>query len=113
MTQRDEEVSQAQPRRRSDAEPRERRRGPSRLSSWSPRRLALAWIVWPALVLGLIALGAVVSLLLSHNTDSLRTAFTRSNLIGLVSVLVLPPACLTLQWWRMYHRRHGRPPISS
>jgi len=75
---------------------------------WSGQRLALAWIVWLGVVLALVIAGMASSLVLSHNADEVRHVFTRSNLLGLSSVILVPPSCLTLQWWVMHQRRRER-----
>jgi hypothetical protein len=77
------------------------------LSTWSGQRVALVWIAWPAIVLAIIAIGAAASVWLLKSTEELRFALRRSNAIGLTAVIVVPPACLTLQWWLMHGRRRG------
>jgi hypothetical protein len=100
---------EASPHRRAgDAAGRERRVGTSRLSTWSGQRVALTWIAWPAIVLALIAFGAAASVRLLKSTEEVRFALSRSNAIGLAAVILVPPACLTLQWWLMHGRRRGR-----
>lgn len=95
-------------RRTDDEEARDRRIGASPLSDWSARRVALSWPVWWGMLLLLLALGTVLSDLVNHDLTELRIALTRSNVVGLLATAVIPPACLTLQWWRMRGRRHGR-----
>ena len=85
--------------------PPERRAGPSRLSTWSGRRMASLWIAWPASVLLLCLVGAAMSVLVQHSLTEIRADITRSNLIGLALAALLPPLCLTGVWWRMRHRR--------
>ena len=92
-------------RRREDALPRERRMGPSRLSGWTGRRVVVTGIVWMGLVLVLVALAALVSYVRDGSAEDVQLGFTRSNLIGLGATLVVPPLCLTAQWWRMRNRR--------
>jgi hypothetical protein len=95
-------------RRLEDAErPRERRSGPSRLSTWTGRRVVVTGIVWMGLVLVLVAVAAVASFIREGSAEDVRLGFTRSNIIGLVATLVVPPVCLTVQWWRMRNRRHA------
>ena len=84
---------------------RDRRVGASRLATWPGRKLAWAWLVWPALVTLIVAAGALISFHRLGDASEVRSVFRRSNLTGLLAVLVVPPACLTLQWWRMRHRR--------
>jgi len=91
---------------REDATVEDRRRGPSRLSRWSGRRIATLWLVWPGSVLGIVALAALGSVVTQHGYTELRSDLTRSNLIGLTGVLIVPPTCLTVLWWRMRRRRH-------
>ena len=92
-------------RRREDTEPRERRRGPSRLSGWTARRVVVTGILWMALVLVLVAAAALVSFIREGTAEDVRLGLTRGNLIGLGATLVVPPLCLTAQWWRMRNRR--------
>jgi hypothetical protein len=77
------------------------------LSTWSGQRVALTWIAWPAIVLAIIAFGAAASVWLLKSTQEVRFALSRSNAIGLAAVILVPPACLTLQWWLMHGRRRG------
>jgi hypothetical protein len=95
--------------RRRDEVPRERRSGPSALATWSGRRLALSCLAWLAILATLLVIGAVMSVVIGHGTEELRTDMTRANLTGLLAVATIPPACLTFQWWRMHgrRRRHG------
>jgi len=65
-------------------------------------------MAWPGIVLALTALGAATSIMMHHGLEEVRVDVSRTNLIGLSALLVVPPACLTLQWWRMHARRHGR-----
>ena len=95
-------------RRREDDTHRDRRLGPSRLSQWTERRVALLWLLWPGIVLTLVALAAAASIAMDHGLGEVRLALTRTNMILLAIVLLLPPACLTLLWWRMQGRRRGR-----
>ncbi|HEY2851448.1 MAG TPA: hypothetical protein VGJ18_01290 [Gemmatimonadaceae bacterium] len=89
------------------ARPRERRSGPSRLSTWTGRRVVVTGIVWVGLMLVLVALAAFVSFMREGTAEDVRLAFTRSNFIGLGATLVIPPVCLTAQWWRMRSRRRA------
>jgi hypothetical protein len=95
-------------RRPEDSLSRERREGPSRLSTWSRRRVLITGIAWVVVVVGLIGVGAIISIARDHNADDVRDLMTRSNLILLAISLVLPPACLTFQWWYMRQRRRER-----
>ena len=88
--------------------PRDRRAGPSRLSTWSGRRVAFLWIAWPGIVLALVLLGAALSVVMHHGLEEVRLDMSRFNLIFLGAVLGFPPVWLTLQWWRMHARRHRR-----
>jgi hypothetical protein len=92
-------------RRREDAVPRNRRIGPSRLSAWNGRQIALSWVVWPGAVVSLVAIGIAISLWLRHGLDEVRLDLSRSNLVGLLGVLFFPPACLTVLWRLMHQRR--------
>ena len=74
---------------------------------WTGRRLAVTSIVWMGIVLLLVASGALVSILREGDAEDVRLAFTRSSLIGLGASLVVPPLCLTSQWWRMRNRRRA------
>lgn len=99
-----DEVQQG--RRASDVS-RERRVGPSRLSQWKGRQLAVVSLAWAGCVVALLALGSLASIGELHGATELRIAFSRSHIIGLCAVLVVPPACLTIQWWLMHRRRRG------
>ena len=92
-------------RRREDAQPRERRVGPSPLSGWTGRRVVVTSVAWMGLVLVLVALAALLSYVRDGTAEDVRLGLTRSNLIGLGATLVIPPLCLTAQWWRMRNRR--------
>src|SRR5438270_12314479 len=92
---------------RRDDQSRERRRGPSRLSAWSGRKLLLLTLGWIVTISVLVTTAALLSVVREHSVDDVAMAATRSNLIGLAATLVLPPACLALQWWRMVGRRRG------
>ena len=83
----------------------DRRTGPSRLSTWSGRRIAWLWIVWPGIVLAIVAVAVFVSVRLQRGFDEVRVDLTRTNLIGLIAVIIVPPGCLTALWWRMRGRR--------
>ena len=99
----------ASQRRSEDPElTRERRRGPSRLSTWSGLRVLRTGFAWVGLVLGLVLIAAGVSVARDGTSADVRLAVTRSNLIGLAASLLCPPLCLTAQWWRMRNRRHTR-----
>lgn len=113
MTASDDEVGRANRPRRADDPARERRVGPSRLSLWSGRRLAVACIAWISVVLALVGIGMALSVVLYHDTYEIRLAVRRSNLIGLGAVLLLPPTWITLQWWMMRNRRQARRQIQS
>jgi len=89
------------------ARPRERRSGPSRLSTWTGRRVVVTGIVWMGVMLLLVALAAFVSFIREGTTEDVRLGFSRSNLIGLVATLVIPPVWLTVQWLRMRNRRRA------
>ena len=95
-------------RRTEDSFSRERREGPSRLSTWGGRRVLITGIAWIAVVTALIGVGAVISIVRDHNAGDVRELMTRSNLILLATSLILPPACLTFQWWHIRQRRHER-----
>jgi len=84
---------------------RDRRVGASRLATWPGRKLALAWVVWPVSVALLVAAGALISFHRLGDASEVRSVLRRSNVIAVLAVLVVPPACLTVQWWRMRHRR--------
>ena len=91
----------------------DRRAGPSRLSTWSGRRVGALWLLWPAIIIG-ICVGAVfLSVLEQHGFSEVRSDLTRANLIGLTVVLITPPTCLTILWWRMHGRRRLRRPARS
>jgi hypothetical protein len=64
---------------------------------------------WAGCVLLALALGTIASIVEWHGVTEARIAFSRSNIIGLLAVLVVPPACLTIQWRLMRGRRHGAP----
>jgi hypothetical protein len=64
-------------------------------------------IVWMGLVLVLVAAAALASFIREGTAEDIRLGLTRSNLIGLVATLVIPPVCLTAQWWRMRNRRRA------
>lgn len=85
----------------------DRRIGPSRLSTWSSRRIRFLWLLWPGIIVLVCAITALVSVRVHGDFTEVRVDLTRSNLIGLAMVLVVPPACLTLLWGRMRGRRHG------
>ena len=85
----------------------DRRRGPSRLVQWSRERTLHFWFVWPALVLAVLFLGAGASYLIFRGPLEIKTAMTRSNLVGLALALVVPPACVTFIWRRIRSRRHS------
>ena len=93
-------------RRRGDSQPRERRIGPSRLSGWTGGRVVVIGALWMGLVLLLVALAALVSFIREGTAADIRLG--RSNLIGLGATLMIPPLCLTAQWWRMRNRRRRR-----
>lgn len=95
-------------RRTEDSRSRERREGPSRLSTWSRRRVLSTAIAWVVVVVGLVGVGAIISIAREHNADDVRDLMTRSNLILLATSLLLPPACLTFQWWHIRQRRRER-----
>lgn len=69
--------------------------------------MATLWLVWPGIVLALVAIGVVASLRVWHGASEVRSDVTRSNLIGLATVVLLPPVCLTVLWWRMRSRRRS------
>lgn len=102
-------MSDAKEGRRFDDVLRERRLGPSPLSRWNQRRLLFVSLVWAGCVLLILALGIVASIAESHGLTEVRIAFTRSNIIGLIAVLVVPPAVLTMEWRLMRGRRRGSP----
>lgn len=87
----------------------ERRVGASRLSTWSGRRVAAFWLLWPAGILLLCAIAVLLSIHINAGFDEVRVDLTRRNLTGLAVTLLIPPACLTWLWWRMRGRRqsHG------
>lgn len=97
------------PRRRAtDALPRERREGASRLATWSGRGIALLWLAWPCAIALLLLIAAVLSIAINHGTQELPPAFTKSNVRGLILAVLIPPSCLTILWWRMHGRRRPR-----
>jgi hypothetical protein len=63
-------------------------------------------LVWPAIVLLVVVLGALASLIIRRDAAEIRLAVTRSNLILMALSLVAPPAGLTVIWLRMRRRRH-------
>jgi hypothetical protein len=69
--------------------------------------LLLACLIWIGLVLALTVLGIAASIAMNHETAEVRIALSRSNVIGLIGVLLIPPLCLTVQWWRMRRRRRN------
>jgi hypothetical protein len=94
--------------RRHDLQPRERRLGASRLSKWTPRQVALVWLLWPCILAALIGIGIALSYRLNHGFTEVPFAFSRSMYFGLALTVVVVPGCLTVQWWLMRDRRHGR-----
>lgn len=88
----------------------DRRVGPSRLSRWSARRIATFWLLWPAIILVICTIGVILSVRVHGGLGEVRLDLTRSNLIGLAAVVVLPPVCLTILWLRMHGRRHRSSP---
>ena len=88
----------------------DRRVGPSRLSTWSGRRILSLWLLWPATVVAICAVAVFMSVRIHGDFTEVRVDLTRSNLIGLGAVLLLPPACLTMLWRRMRGRRHAPSP---
>ena len=84
----------------------DRRVGPSRLSTWSGRHIRFLWLIWPATICLTCGIAVVASVRIYGDFTEVRLDLTRFNLIGLALVLLLPPACLTLLWWRMRGRRH-------
>src|SRR5438270_14054568 len=87
----------------------ERRQGPSRLSRWNGRHIVIAWVAWAGCLLLLLALGAAASVAGFHSLIEARIAFSRSNIMGLLGVFVVPPGCLTAEWWIMRGRRQQDP----
>ena len=85
----------------------DRRRGPSRLSTWTGRRITALWVLWPGFVLALVAIAVAASLRVWHGASEVRSDVTRSNIIGLATTVLFPPACLTVVWWRMRCRRRS------
>ena len=83
----------------------DRRVGPSRLSTWSGRRVAALWIIWPGSVLAACGIAVFLSIRLNNGLDEVRVDLTRSNMIGVVLITIIPPALLTFLWWRMRRRR--------
>ena len=86
----------------------DRRLGPSRLSRWHGRHVLIASIAWLGGVLLIVTLGTFASIAEAHGLTEARIAFSRSNIIGLLAVLVIPPAWLTLEWRLMRGRRRER-----
>lgn len=84
-----------------------RRVGPSRLSTWTGRRIRLLWLLWPATIIAACLIAVLVSLRVYGDFSEVRVDLTRSNLVGVVMVILVPPACLTALWWRMRGRRHA------
>ena len=93
-------------RRANDPTP-DRRQGPSRLSQWSRRRITSLWLVWPAIVLMILAAAVALSVVTQHGFVEVRIAISRVNAIMLLAVLLLPPGGLTLVWRRMRGRRRS------
>jgi hypothetical protein len=87
---------------------RERRMGPSRLSRWTGHQVAMAAMAWVGCIIALLALGTVLSARENHGLVEARIAFSRSSITGLIAVLFVPPAGLSMQWWLMRERRRGR-----
>lgn len=63
------------------------------------------WLVWPVVVLTIVAIAVGMSVITQHGFEELRIAHSRTNLIMLVATLVVPPAGVTLIWSRMRGRR--------
>ena len=91
----------------SDDPPFDRRRGPSRLVQWTGAHTLHFWIVWPSIVLTLVVVAAVASYVIFRGPVEIRLALTRTNLIGLILALIVPPACVTIIWFHMRRRRHN------
>jgi hypothetical protein len=66
------------------------------------------WLLWPAMVIGICGLAVLLSMHVQHGVDEVRSDLTRGNLIGLAAVLIAPPACLTILWYRMRGRRRAK-----
>ena len=97
-------MSQPLPNSSSVSEPN-RRLGPSRLSTWSGRRIGAFWLLWPGIILGICVVAVFLSVHVQRGFGEVRSDLTSTNLIGLAAVLIVPPACLTILWWRMRGRR--------
>ena len=91
-----------EPRRGSD-----RRVGPSWLSTWTSRRIVALWIIWPGSVLALCVIGILLSIRFNGGLGEARADITRSKLMGLGMIAIVPPAYLTALWWRMQNRRRS------
>ncbi|HKW47671.1 MAG TPA: hypothetical protein VJN70_09500 [Gemmatimonadaceae bacterium] len=85
----------------------DRRVGASRLSTWSGRRIGMLWLQWPASILAICIVAVLASIRLQGSFTEVRVALSRTNLIALPLVLIVPPACLTAVWWRMRGRRRS------
>src|SRR5690242_4756714 len=86
---------------------RERRSGPSRLSTWTARQLVLACVLWPCIVAAIILAGIALSSRLNNGYVEVEVAFSRTAIVQLVAVVLVPPACLTAEWWLMHGRRRA------
>lgn len=88
----------------------DRRLGPSRLSTWSGRRVGALWLLWPGAVIAVCVVIVAMRVRADHGFSDVRVDLTRSNLIGLGVALIGPPLCLTLLWSRMRGRRRQPAP---
>lgn len=93
-----------------DLDVEDRRIGPSRLSTWSPQRIGLLWLLWPGFVVAICVVAALVSQHIHGGFSEAQSALTRGNVAGVVLVMIVPPTYLTALWLRIRHRRRSRPP---
>jgi Na+/proline symporter len=66
------------------------------------------WILWPAVILTIVVLAALLSRHIYGDFVEVRMDLRRGNLIGLTAVAFVPPICLTILWRRMRGRRHSQ-----
>jgi hypothetical protein len=78
------------------------------LSTWTFRHVLLAWVLWPCILAVIIGIGVVLSGRVNNGYVEVPVAFTRSAIWQLLAVAVVPPGCLTLEWFLMRERRATR-----
>ena len=85
----------------------DRRVGPSWLSTWTGRRITALWIIWPGSLVVLLVIGVLLSIRFTGGLREVRSDITRSKLVGLGIIAIIPPTYLTVLWWRMQSRRRS------